>query len=412
MTRVFISYSHDSGAHIDRVVALADQLRNDGIDVRLDQYSPHPPEGWPRWMEHEIRDADFVLLICTPTYRLRFDGRSPPGTGNGVTWEGLLAQQILYDAGARNYKLIPVLFEHGTTDDIPVSVRAFTHHRLPAGYEDLYRHLTDQPRRPPPPVGQLRRLPPEPRPSVLAGPTVDNRGATIGQQLNVSGSLTLGTVNVTPPPRPPPAPAPTAPTSSAPPTPATILLLSANTPNPSHPPELELELQAINDALQRSRLRDRYAPSLSLAATFARVIHELDDHDPTVVHWSGHGHLGGDLVLKGEQTPEHHIAPEHVATLLLALRRPPALIVFAASHSRRLAAAAARHARYAIGFDGELPAPVAPLFCATLYERLASRPEPDVPRAFKLARLATLAADHPSAAQACLFEHPGNEYDP
>jgi hypothetical protein len=35
---VFISYSHDSPEHVDRVLALADRLVHDGIDCILDQY--------------------------------------------------------------------------------------------------------------------------------------------------------------------------------------------------------------------------------------------------------------------------------------------------------------------------------------------------------------------------------------
>jgi hypothetical protein len=35
--RVFISYSHDSGPHCQRVLDVADQLRAHGLDVHLDQ---------------------------------------------------------------------------------------------------------------------------------------------------------------------------------------------------------------------------------------------------------------------------------------------------------------------------------------------------------------------------------------
>ena len=65
---VFISYSHDSQEHADRVLALSDHLRAGGIDCILDQYADSPPEGFPRWMDRQIRAADFVLMVCTPTY--------------------------------------------------------------------------------------------------------------------------------------------------------------------------------------------------------------------------------------------------------------------------------------------------------------------------------------------------------
>ena len=61
--RVFLSYSHDSDEHADRVLALADALCDRGIDVILDRYvHPAPAEGWPRWMDRNLDQAQFVLM--------------------------------------------------------------------------------------------------------------------------------------------------------------------------------------------------------------------------------------------------------------------------------------------------------------------------------------------------------------
>jgi len=85
--KLFVSYSHDSPEHQDRVRALADRLRADGIDAMLDQYAPAPPEGWSMWMDEQIRTADFVLLFGTETYLQRVERRERPGKGRGVLWE-------------------------------------------------------------------------------------------------------------------------------------------------------------------------------------------------------------------------------------------------------------------------------------------------------------------------------------
>jgi len=58
--RVFTSYSHDSTEHEERVLALSNRLRIDGVDSIIDQYES-PPEGWPIWMERQFDEADFVL---------------------------------------------------------------------------------------------------------------------------------------------------------------------------------------------------------------------------------------------------------------------------------------------------------------------------------------------------------------
>ncbi len=56
---VFISYTHDSDEHLDRVLEFSNKLRAEGIDAVLDQYEESPPEGWPRWIDK------FVELIMS-----------------------------------------------------------------------------------------------------------------------------------------------------------------------------------------------------------------------------------------------------------------------------------------------------------------------------------------------------------
>jgi len=109
--KVFISYSHDSPAHAERVRALADRLRSEGVDCTIDQYVEAPPEPWPQWMERQLEEADFVLVVFTATYLRRATGKQRPGTGHGVRFESALIVQDLYDAAMGNKKFIPVLFE-------------------------------------------------------------------------------------------------------------------------------------------------------------------------------------------------------------------------------------------------------------------------------------------------------------
>jgi hypothetical protein len=88
--RVFISYSHDSPEHLDRVWDLSERLRNDGIDCRIDQHEVMPPEGWPRWCRHQVQESQFVLVVCTETYKQRYEGKAPVSEGKGAKWEGFI----------------------------------------------------------------------------------------------------------------------------------------------------------------------------------------------------------------------------------------------------------------------------------------------------------------------------------
>ena len=111
---VFISYSHDSPQHEARVLVPADRLRTDGIDAMIDQYWTVPPEGWQLWMEKRIRDAKFVLLVCTETY-LRRVMKEDAGKGLGVMWESSIIYSHLYSAGVVNTKSIPIVLDRTPT---------------------------------------------------------------------------------------------------------------------------------------------------------------------------------------------------------------------------------------------------------------------------------------------------------
>ncbi|MGK7952832.1 MAG: SEFIR domain-containing protein [Xenococcaceae cyanobacterium] len=169
--KVFISYSWDSDKHKDDVLILADRLRNDGIDCNIDQYEVSPPEGWPHWMRNQVERSDFVLLVCTEQYQRRFQGKETLKQGKGVTWEGAIINQFIYDR-LTNTKFIPVIFSPQAKNHIPTELGRFTYYvldlkslALDKGYEALYRHLTKQPLNMKPKLGKLRSLPPRQRQS-------------------------------------------------------------------------------------------------------------------------------------------------------------------------------------------------------------------------------------------------------
>ncbi|MBV8318830.1 MAG: TIR domain-containing protein [Planctomycetaceae bacterium] len=184
--RVFLSYSHDSAEHVDRVLALADALRAGGIDVILDRYVDDPDEGWPRWMAQNIEAARFVLLVCTDTYRRRAMGLEEPGRGLGVDWEGNLIFNAIYHriqndqpSGSR---FIPILLPGSEPSHIPDPVQGHSYYQLATfdltdrDYATLYRRLTNQPATPRPDLGPIQILPPIPRPQAVRGTVIDLNG--------------------------------------------------------------------------------------------------------------------------------------------------------------------------------------------------------------------------------------------
>jgi hypothetical protein len=164
----FVSYSHDSDAHKLRVADLATRLRSEGVDCELDQWIGSPAEGWPKWMIKHITNAKFVIVVCTEAYYRRVTGLDETG-GLGSRWEGALITQELYETGGSNTKFVPVIFDPADERWRPPFLRGATYYDVSTdtGYDQLYRHLTEQPAVVKPPLGNLRRLAPVERPAMV-----------------------------------------------------------------------------------------------------------------------------------------------------------------------------------------------------------------------------------------------------
>ncbi|MBZ5654226.1 MAG: SPASM domain-containing protein [Acidobacteriia bacterium] len=142
--RVFISYSHDSQGHMDRVWELSERLRRNGIDCRVDQAESWPADGWPQWCKDQLQEADFCLVVCSETYQRRFQRKEHPGIGLGTTFEGFVINQEFYYSGAKNKKYIPIVFASSDLQQIPIELRSYPHFNVSveSNYRDLFRILT------------------------------------------------------------------------------------------------------------------------------------------------------------------------------------------------------------------------------------------------------------------------------
>jgi nucleoside phosphorylase len=169
--KVFISYSHindeDRPDHRDRILELADRLRHDGIECKLDRYETSPDEGWQRWMLDLIEEANFVVVPCSKEYNLRLRGKESGDKGKGSIWESNAILQELYDKAGKNSKFIPIVFSEDGIEFIPTPLGSATYYNLEKdnGYERLYRRLTAQPDTPPSPLGTIKVMPPRERKS-------------------------------------------------------------------------------------------------------------------------------------------------------------------------------------------------------------------------------------------------------
>jgi hypothetical protein len=150
----FISYSWDDYPHKEWVIKLATQLRQDGVDTRLDYWHTVPGDQLPEFMEREIRQATYVIIVCTPTYKMKSEDRT-----GGVGYEGGIITAEVF-ARQNHRKFIPVLARGSWAQSAAswLSGKRYVDLSDAARYENGYRELLTtilgaQPK--PPPLGSL-----------------------------------------------------------------------------------------------------------------------------------------------------------------------------------------------------------------------------------------------------------------
>lgn len=159
MPKVFISYSHDSISHREKAVKLSNRLRQDGVDASIDAYVLHPAEGWPKWMEAQLR-LDFVVIILSPKYVESFNQET--GASSGAQYEGGIISALLLQKGLRFENIAVVCFDDWKNIDIPPVLFGCTRCYVDrqGEYKKLYAFLTGQVLVEKPPLGNLIVLKP------------------------------------------------------------------------------------------------------------------------------------------------------------------------------------------------------------------------------------------------------------
>ena len=101
--RVFLSYSHDSEEHKNWVLNLATRLRENGVNVILDQWHLKLGDDIPTFMENELNKADYILAVCSNNYAEKISNRK-----GGVAYEKqILTAELMKNSG--NDNIIPII---------------------------------------------------------------------------------------------------------------------------------------------------------------------------------------------------------------------------------------------------------------------------------------------------------------
>ena len=129
-----------------------------------------------------------------------------------------------------------------------------------------------------------------------------------------------------------------------------ILILSAN-PLETDRLQIEEEVRLINDRLQESEPGRKYRVESEWAVRATDLSKFLLEHQPTVVHFSGHGSPTGDIVLENEIGEAAKVPVDVLASLFDILKSSTECVVLNACYSLEQASAVARYVTCVIGMD-------------------------------------------------------------
>jgi len=152
--------------------------------------------------------------------------------------------------------------------------------------------------------------------------------------------------------------------------PSTVLFLAAN---PVQIPLLQLgeECRAIEDKIRTARFRDQLQFRSRWAARPDDLLQALHEHDPAVLHFSGHGAGAQGLCFLAEDGGIFCVSSEGLGQVIRAAGDGIQLVVLNACYTKLQAEALAAHVPCVIGMPDVIGDKAAILYAAELYRALA-----------------------------------------
>jgi hypothetical protein len=153
--KCFVSYSADGVVHEKWVLKLATRVREKGVDVVLDQWDLEYGNDLPLFMETNVRESDFVVIVCTPPYAKKANASS-----GGAGYEKQIVTGEMFH-GAKASKFIPLVRSGSDDEALPsyLKSRKYVDFRDDTKFDekldDLLHQLHGVPKNPRPPIGQF-----------------------------------------------------------------------------------------------------------------------------------------------------------------------------------------------------------------------------------------------------------------
>jgi predicted nucleic acid-binding Zn-ribbon protein len=149
----------------------------------------------------------------------------------------------------------------------------------------------------------------------------------------------------------------------------TVLFLAANPIN-TIPLRLDEEARTIQQRIRMSEYRESVVFESRWATRSADILQAINETNPTIVHFSGHGTDAGDLVLLNSDGMSKYVSKEAISLAMSTASDSIRLVVFNACFSEKQAESVVEYVDSAIGMSDTINDEAACFFAAQLYSSI------------------------------------------
>ncbi len=149
----------------------------------------------------------------------------------------------------------------------------------------------------------------------------------------------------------------------------TVLFMAANPPNTSRL-RLDEEARSIQEKIRLSKYRDSVQFESRWALHSSDILQAINETNPTIAHFSGHGTETGELVLENQNGSAKFVSKEAISAAISTTSDTIRLVVFNTCFSGNQAEKIVENIEAAIGMSDSIGDEAARVFAAQLYSSI------------------------------------------
>ncbi|WP_332420320.1 CHAT domain-containing protein [Vibrio metschnikovii] len=184
----------------------------------------------------------------------------------------------------------------------------------------------------------------------------------------------------------------------------TVLFLASN-PRDQGQLGLDEEVRSIKEMITKSRHRDVVKLESCWAVRPGDILQYINEYQPTIVHFSGHGSSNDELVLMDNNSNTKLVSMESIVQAMSVANEDLRLVFFNTCHSKNQASNVTEYIECAIGMNTSITDNAAQIFSAQFYSSLGFGLS--VEKSFNQAKAALMLEGIPEENTPALFVKSG-----